>query len=198
MIHWIQRLLQEKKAIIRTGSIWIVIILTGLTAANLSYGEEILPTFGQGEIQVILYTDYFCPPCRSMEPDVEPILKDLMKTGKINLTFVDTPTSQITSLYARYFVYALNANREFEEALKARNALFEAAEKRIQEKVKLEEFLKEKGVPWKPVDITPAFNFWNRYLKDDNVRSTPSCVVKRGENKEIKVGSLEILNSLKI
>ena len=56
--------------------------------------------------------------------------------------------------------------------------------------------MKEKGVPWKPVDITPAFNFWNRYLKDDNVRSTPSCVVKRGENKEIKVGSLEILKLL--
>ena len=75
MIHWIQRLLQEKKAIIRTGSIWIVIILTGLAAASLSYGEEVLPTFGQGEIQVILYTDYFCPPCRSMEPDVEPFLR---------------------------------------------------------------------------------------------------------------------------
>jgi hypothetical protein len=36
-------------------------------------------------------------------------------------------------------------------------------------------------------------DFWNRYLKDDNVHSTPSCVAKRGENKEIKVGSLEIL-----
>ena len=84
--------MQEKKTITRIGSIWIVIFLAGLAAANLSYGEEVLPTFGQGEIQVILYTDYFCPPCRSMEPDVEPILKDLMKTGKINLTFVDTPT----------------------------------------------------------------------------------------------------------
>jgi formylmethanofuran dehydrogenase subunit E len=196
MVDWIKKLLQMKKAITQAGSIGIIILLAGVAAAPLSYGEEILPTFGQGEIQVFLYTDYFCPPCRAMEPDVEPILKDLMKTGKINLTFVDTPTSQFTSLYARYFVYALNANREFEEVLKARNTLFEAAEKRIQERAKLEEFLKEKGVPWKQVDVTPAFNFWNKYLKDDNVRSTPSCLVKMGEKKELKVGSLEILKLL--
>jgi formylmethanofuran dehydrogenase subunit E len=44
--------------------------------------------------------------------------------------------------------------------------------------------------------VTAAFNFWNKYLKDDSVRSTPSCVVKRGEKKEITVGSLEILKIL--
>lgn len=125
-----------------------------------------------------------------MEPDVEPLLRDLMKTGKINFTFVDTPTNQYTSLYA------LNANQEFEEVLKARNTLFEAAEKKIQDKAKLEELLKEKGIDWKPVDVTPAFNFWNRYLKDDSIRSTPSCVVKKGEKKEVVVGSLEILKAL--
>ncbi len=175
---------------------WIVAFLLSLMLTNHSYGEELLPTFGQGTIQVILYTDYFCPPCRAMEPDVEPLLRDLMRTGKINLTFVDTPTNQITSLYARYFIYALNANQEFEEVLKARNTLFEAAEKKMQDKAKLEEFLKEKGINWKPVNVTPAFNFWNKYLKDDSIRSTPSCVVKRGEKKEIVVGSLEILKAL--
>jgi len=196
MIEGIQGLLRKKKTVARIGSIWIVIFLASLGGAHLSYGEEVLPTFGQGAIQVILYTDYFCPPCRSMEPDAEPLLRDLMKTGKINLTFVDTPTNQLTSLYARYFIYALNANQEFEEVLKARNTLFEAAEKKIQDKAKLEEFLKEKGINWKPVDVTAAFNFWNKYLKDDSVRSTPSCVVKRGEKKEIVVGSLEILKAL--
>lgn len=175
---------------------WVVAFLLSLMVTDLSYGEELLPTFGQGAIQVILYTDYFCPPCRSMEPDAEPLLRDLMKTGKINLTFVDTPTNQLTSLYARYFIYALNANQEFEEVLKARNTLFEAAEKKIQDKAKLEEFLKEKDIDWKPVDVTPAFNFWNRYLKDDSIRSTPSCVVKKGEKKEVVVGSLEILKAL--
>ena len=174
----------------------LFILMMGIGCIDFSYGEELLPTFGQGAIQVTLYTDYFCPPCRSMEPDAEPILKDLMKAGKIRLTFVDTPTSQFTSLYARYFIYALNANQEFGEVLKARNTLFEAAEKRIQEKAKLEEFLKEKGILWKPVNVTPVLNFWNRLLKDENIRSTPSCVVKSGEIKEIVVGNLEILKAL--
>ena len=186
----------KRKLTTQTVGCWIFAFSLSLMAADHSYGEELLPTFGQGAIQIILYTDYFCPPCRSLEPDAEPLLRDLMKTGKINLTFVDTPTNQLTSLYARYFIYALNANQEFEAVLKARNTLFEAAEKKIQDKAKLEDFLKEKGIPWNPVDVTPAFNFWNKFLKDDNVRSTPSCVVKRGEKKEITVGSLDILKVL--
>jgi formylmethanofuran dehydrogenase subunit E len=186
----------KRKLTVQGFCCWIVTLLLALGATDRSYGEDLIPAFGLGTIQVILYTDYFCPPCRSMEPDVEPLLKDLMKTEKINLTFVDTPTNQLTALYARYFIYALNANQEFDEVLKARNTLFEAAEKRIQEKPKLEEFLKEKGINWKTVEVTPAFNFWNRLLKNDNIRSTPSCVIIKGEKKEIFVGTLEILKAL--
>lgn len=196
MIAGMNRLTGIKKMTVRAGTIFLGFFLATFGASGFSSGADILPVFGQGEIKIILYSDYFCPPCRSMEPDVEPILKDLMKTGKITLTFVDTPTSQFTSLYARYYVYALNANPGFEEALHSRNALFEAAERKIQERTKLEEFLKGKGVSWKTVDVKPAFDFWNNYLRDDNIRSTPTCVVKRGEKKEITVGNLEILKAL--
>ena len=73
--------------------------------------ENPLPPFGSGTIKVRLYTDYFCPPCRDMEPDLEPLLLDLVKDGTIHLTFIDVPTSQHTTLYARYFLYALGGER---------------------------------------------------------------------------------------
>ena len=49
-------------------------------AASPVYADEVLlPSFGQGKVQVRLYTDYFCGPCSHMEPKIEPLLKDLVQ-----------------------------------------------------------------------------------------------------------------------
>jgi hypothetical protein len=74
-------------------------------------GDFVIPTFGEGKANVRLYTDYFCPPCRAMEPDAEPLLAELVKKNKIALTFIDTPLYQYSSLYARYYLYAMNEKR---------------------------------------------------------------------------------------
>ena len=87
----------KKIAIHKYGlSVLAIFIFTWLLPGIVSpvFGEgEILPSFGNGAIKVVLYADYFCPPCRGIEPQLEPLITDLMKTGKINLIFVDTPTS---------------------------------------------------------------------------------------------------------
>jgi len=177
--------------------IFLVILFTlGLKATPIYGKDDILPSFGNGAIKVVLYADYFCPPCRGIEPQLEPLITDLMKTGKINLIFVDTPTSPHTHLYVQYFIYSLNAKNNFENALQVRNVLFEAAEKRILEKAKLEEFLRLKGMEFKPVDISPVLEFWNRLLMEDNIRSTPSCIITNGVKKEISKGSLEVVKAL--
>lgn len=159
-------------------------------------GDTLIPSFGKGQITVRLYTDYFCPPCREMEPKLEPVIVNLINQGFINIIFIDTPNSPHTILYARYFLYALNANNDFYHTLLARNALFAAAENMIMEKEKLEVFLKNRGVKFKTGDVFAALNFWNRYLKEDNITSTPTCVISRGEKKEIFMGSVDIIKAL--
>lgn len=158
-------------------------------------GGSLLPSYGKGQVKVILFADYFCPPCRQLEPRIEPVLVDLMDKEMIHLTFVDTPTSPQTALYARYFIYALNANNSFQHALLVRNILFEAADKMIKEKGKLEEFLQHKGIEIRPMDLSFVFNFWNRLLKENNIHTTPSCVITNGEKKIFK-GSVEVLKAL--
>ena len=96
--------------------------------------EEVLfPSFGTGKVQVRLYTDYFCGPCSQMEPKIEPVLKDLVHRNAITLTLVDTPIHTLTPLYARYFLYILNSDRRFDQALRSRAVLFEAAGQKIGE-----------------------------------------------------------------
>lgn len=180
---------------------WAVVLTlwSGVAGLETAGGQENpLSSFGSGAIKVRLYTDYFCGPCRDMEPELEPILLGLVKDGTIHLTFIDVPTSQYTTLYARYFLYALGEKKDIDSAIHARRVLFEAAGKKVADKNQLVSLLAEKKIGLKPIDLAPAQNLWNRLLQEDQIRSTPSCVIIHGEEKKTHVGGLEVIKALEI
>jgi thiol:disulfide interchange protein DsbA len=166
-------------------------LILGVTKDNLPF-----PSYGVGKVIVRIYTDYFCPPCRAAEPELEPLLIDLVKSKKITVTFVDTPIYKDSQIYARYFLYALNKTNDFEYAIRARSVLFEAAANKIN-KESLEEFLKGKGIAFTPFDATPVLKKLNGLLQEDKVTGTPSCVIVKDGTSEKKVGGGEILKALK-
>lgn len=172
----------------------IVLFLTG----GYAWGQETLfPVYGAGAVQVRIYTDYFCPPCRGMEPAVEPVLRDLIKRGMVRLTLVDTPFNKYTPLYARYFLYTLKAKNDFEHALKVRNILFdEAANGHFTTKEQLEKIFKGKGIPYQAFEPKPIFAHYNTLIKEDSVDATPSCVIIRSGKKEKFVGGPDIIKAL--
>ncbi|MEW6419477.1 MAG: thioredoxin domain-containing protein [Nitrospirota bacterium] len=176
------------------GFILFLVLFKGSTTP--AYAEDILlPSFGNGQIKVRLYTDYFCNPCKALEPKLEPVITDLVKKGIINITFIDTPVHTQTSLYARYFLYILNEKKDFNHALRARAILFEAAKEKITENEKLEAFINKKGIRFKPFDAKPAFDVFSSYLKEDKINKTPTCIIYNG-GKEDRVTGLDIISAL--
>jgi thiol:disulfide interchange protein DsbA len=175
------------KKILMTASLILGFILFSIFFQGMVtplYAEEILiPSFGTGKTQVRLYTDYFCGPCSSLEPQLEKVIPDLVKKGVITITFIDTPIHKQSGLYAMYFLYILNEKKEFNYAFHARALLFDAAKNKITEKNMLEEFLKKKGIGFKPFDIKPTFSFFNTYFREDKINATPTCVISNGEKK---------------
>lgn len=160
------------------------------------YAEEVLiPSFGSGKTNVRLYTDYFCSPCSNLEPKLEPLIIDLVKKGKISITFVDTPIHTYSSLYARYFLYILSEKDEFDYALKARAVLFEAAKNNITKKELIEDYLKKKNIKFRPFNVSPTFGILNSYIKEDKINATPTCVIFDGERKRY-TGSTDIIKAL--
>lgn len=165
-------------------------------SATPVYAEDILlPSFGNGQITIRLYTDYFCNPCKALEPKLEPVITDLVKRGIINITFIDTPIHTQTTLYARYFLYILNENKEFDHALRARSILFEAAKEKITESEKLEAFINKKGIKIKPLDEKSTFAILSTYLKDDKINSTPTCIIKYPGGKKDSFTGLDIIKA---
>lgn len=178
-----------------------ILIFCGLIVAGGGSAAEQnppFPSYGSGPVEVRLYIDYFCPPCRAMEPAVEPLLKELLKKNAIRLTLVDVPFSQLTPLFARNFLYALKENNDLEHAFRVRNILQNAStNKDITTQERIEALFKEKGIASGVWDPKPAFDRYNALIKEDKIDATPTCVVIKNGQKKAFVGELDIKNALK-
>ena len=160
--------------------------------------KDLLSSFGTSKTQIRIYSDYFCVYCRSLEPELEKVIPDLVKKGIVSITFIDTPIHKYSSLYATYFLYILNEKKEFNYVLRARAILFEAAKNNITQKEKLEGFLKEKGIRFKPFDVKPTFDVFNGYLKEDLTTkvSIPTILIYKGAKKDRFTGAADITKAL--
>jgi protein-disulfide isomerase len=159
--------------------------------------EAPFPSYGSGAVRVRLYTDYFCSPCQASEPDLEPVLKDLVTRGVISLTLIDVPIHEESRLYAPYFLYALKKKNTLEHALRVRATLFAAAAQKVATKKEIEGVLKKKGIEFQTCDTSPVFKGFNALMKEDGIKSTPSVVIVNGDKKEASSGGSEILAALK-
>lgn len=167
-----------------------------------SYAQEnrngLLTTFGEGKIVVRLYTDYWCGPCKAIEPKVEPIIKDLVNGGIIKITFIDTPFYRLSPLYVRYFLYSLKGGKKsIDYAFSARQALIEASNRKIDTAEKLEAYLEEKGIKVKKFEVSAIFTEFTKYLREDKIDSTPSCVIIKEGKKDKYVGTKDVVEALK-
>jgi thiol-disulfide isomerase/thioredoxin len=190
---------RSKKTVI-TISIMIGFLLFSLLfegSVTPVYAEDRpMTSFGKGRIEVRIYTDYFCNPCRAVEPELEPVIRSLMKKRKITIVFVDTPIHSHTPLYAKYFLYALNENKDFNSALHVRSVLFEAAKQNITEDEKLDDFLRRKGIKLKFFDTRTVFAALSSYLREDAINATPTCIIYDDGKKEKFIGP-DIIKALK-
>ncbi len=199
MLQFFVNLNWKKKKLIALCMIFALILFSFVFKGTATpvYAEEMpLSTFGTGKVVVRLYTDYFCPPCKKMEPSIEPVIIDLIKNNIITFTFIDTPFYRASSLYARYFLYGLNEKKSLERALTIRNALIEASDQKIDKAEKLEAYLNSKEIKIKPYDTRPTFELFGKLLKADKINATPSCVIEKDGKKETFVGGVDIINAL--
>ena len=153
------------------GWLWPRLASAGATKDVFSYGS--------GEIEVFIFSDYFCPPCQKVEPYVEKALTELFQAG-VRVTLVDLPIDRRTPLYSRYFLYAANNADSFDELVRIRRVMFDVARTRaIATESELIGMLKENDVRLKLFDIRPVFEKWTELIGRFEVRSTPTCIVTR-------------------
>jgi len=180
---------------------YLTILLTFSGSVTPAYAQDsagAIPSLGKGKYEIVLFADYFCPPCKRIDTKAEPVLKELLASGKVKVTFVDVPFSKATPIYAKYYLYAANANGSANNILHVRRLLFEAAQvQRIQTEDALVSYLKEQKIFWKVLAEKSIFTLMSARIKENQVTSTPTCIIKYSA-KDVKkyVGDDEIWDGL--
>lgn len=175
------------------------VLLLVLSATGLDAKEQKMPfpQYGTGPVEVRIYSDYFCPPCRAMKPQVDPILRELLKRNAITLIWVDTPFSRKSVLYARYFLYAMKRKNNADHAFGVRQVLYDATlDRQMTTEAHLEGLFKSKGIPYEVFEPKPVFDRLNALIKEDKVNATPTCVIVRDGGKASFLGGQDIATAL--
>ena len=186
---------------------YLTILLTFSGSVTPAYGGQdssnSIPSIGKGAYEVVMFTDYFCPPCKRIDTKAEPLLKKLVADGQIKLTFIDVPFNKATPIYAKYYLYTANADPNPENIFRVRNLLFEAAQtKDIEKETDLVVYLRNQKIEWKTFDEKSIYPLLSAMIKEHNIQNTPTCIIKYSA-KEMKkyIGDEEIwkgLEALKI
>ena len=165
-------------------------------AADTDKGN--IPSYGQGPREVLIFSDYFCPPCQALEPKLEPVLDELYQKGNVKIPFVDTPMHKETLLFARF--YTMPPRRWRLRGCNACHAvLFALAGKEnvfwIDERIE-ETFRKEK-IAFTPFDFRTVQPELNRLIREHRVDATPTCVIlSPGAEARKYIGADDILKGL--
>ena len=180
---------------------YLTILFTFSGSVTPAYGQDTnfsIPSLGKGKYDIVIFADYFCPPCRRIDSKAEPLLEELLATGKVKITFIDVPFHKATPLYAKYYLYAANAGTGADNIFHARKVLFDAAQDmHIQKEDALVVYLMEKKVLWKKINEQAAFPLLSTRIKDNHIQSTPTCLIKYSKNDVKKfIGDIEIWNGL--
>ena len=183
------------------GYLFITLTFTGSPATAYGAESALVPSYGSGSYQMLIFSDYFCQPCQRLENWLDKEVHELLAKGGVKVSFVDLPIYKLTPLYARYFLYAANASKSYKEVLLARKVLFDTASRigAITEP-QLENALKSRNIPLKPYDVKPVFKQYNDIVRKYQVRGTPNIVFvysstdirKYSGDKDIKKGVSEL------
>ncbi|PKN68606.1 MAG: hypothetical protein CVU54_14160 [Deltaproteobacteria bacterium HGW-Deltaproteobacteria-12] len=182
---------------------YLTVLFSFTGSVTPAYGQDavrVIPSLGKGPYEVIMFADYFCPPCRRIDTKAESLFKELLATKQVKITFVDVPFAKMTPTYAKYYLYAVNANSSVNNVLHVRKVLFDAAQDmRIQEEGALVSYLQVKKIIWKAMDEKSIFPLLSVAIKEHKVRSTPTCIIKYGtQGVKEYVGDDKIWDGLKL
>lgn len=161
---------------------YLTILLTFSGSVTAIYAQDsvrVIPSLGKGPYEVIMFGDYFCPPCRRIDTKAESLLKGLLTTEQVKITFIDVPFNRATPVYAKYYLYAVNADSGMNHVFHVRKILFNAAQvNRIQEEGALAAYLKEQQIVWKAMNEKAVFPLMSAAIKENKVDATPTCIIK--------------------
>ncbi len=178
--------------ILARGFLLVSVMLAGATVSFLglgnpaeSHAEALSMALGKtdSEIEVYVFTDWFCPACKVAEPEMEKAYPEILKRAK--LLFIEHPIHTESLNYLPYNLSFLV--REKAKYLEIRKALMRLAQKTKEPTPEeVQKAVAPLGVIYRPLnyaEVNGAAQYFASVVKAFRVEGTPSVVVYRRKSK---------------
>ncbi|MDQ5984459.1 MAG: hypothetical protein CSYNP_00154 [Syntrophus sp. SKADARSKE-3] len=174
------------------------LVMISAAVAPVFASDATVPSYGKGPRELIVFTDYWCPPCMMIEANLEPAIMKVLAQGDIKITFVDMPFHTLTPLYAKYFLFATRGAGGYKNAMHARKVLFGLSKQNLAKtESDIENAFKAQGVAFKHFDVKPVFAEWEKIFNQYKIKSTPTCIlINSATSIRTYKGTVEIRNNL--
>jgi hypothetical protein len=147
---------------------------------NVAFGNK------NSQIEVYLFTDWACPACRKLEPQLEDMTKAITNDNKF--IFVDHVVHPETLNFIPYHLSFILNNKE--EYFKLRGILTEISEKTGEPSEKeIAAAAAKVGVKYNEInysDIALAIKYYKKLGEKFNIKGTPTMVIINTETKKGK------------
>jgi len=144
--------------------------------------------------EVYIVTDWLCPSCREIEPELAKRLPKI--TSRAKVIFVDFPIHPESANFTPYHLSLLV--HEKKRYLQARDALFKLARRTITPSVAdVQQAVSPLGIRLKLlsfVEVVEGMHYFEAFIKTYHVNMTPTVVVRNSVTNEVRylLGELEI------
>ena len=139
------------------------------------------------DIEVYVFTDWFCAACRKAEPDMERAYPNIMSRAK--LIFVDMPIHPESMNFIPYNLSFLV--REKGKYLEIRKALHRLAERTKEPTpVDVQKAVAPLGVTYRPLnyaDVSAGIQYYQSVVKVFGIQGTPAMVIYNRKTKNARV-----------
>jgi hypothetical protein len=176
-----ERMRQLTKGVVLAAALFAgaYVSFLGLGNPESSHAATLSAALGKldSDIEVYVFTDWFCPACRQAEPEMEKTYPNIMKRAR--LQFIDDPIHPESMNFIPYNLAFLV--REKGKYLEIRKALLDLAlrtKEPTQEDV--QKAVAKLGVVYRPLnysDVNAGVQYFLSVVKAFGVEGTPSMVV---------------------
>jgi hypothetical protein len=139
-----------------------------------------VPSYGSGPVELIIFTDYFCEECPSLEKELEAVLDKLLAKGEVKITFVDIPiTGNLSSpIFTKYFLYATQSETGYANTLQARKFILKMAGQNTITEGAIEKTFKTGGIAFKIFNYKPVLIESKILINRHKVNKAPAYVLR--------------------
>lgn len=139
------------------------------------------------DVEVYVFTDWFCPACRQAEPEMEKAYPNIMKRAK--LLFIDNPIHPESMNFIPYnLAFLVREKGKYLEIRKALLALAGRTKEPTPEDV--QKAVAKLGVVYRPLnysDVNSGIQYFQSVVKTFRVEGTPSMVIYNRKTKNYKL-----------